>query len=94
MDDERQPEFGWIWARSVAQAKTFVENRQFLGLEWEECSLDHDLGEYGGPGLEGHDFLRWMCETNTWPKVKPEVHTANTYERQMMQQTIDRYFPE
>jgi len=93
LDDERQPPYGWCWAKSVAQAKTFVENTRFLGLEWNECSLDHDLGQFGEPGREGHDFLRWMCETGYWPNKKPVVHTSNAYEVSMMRQTIDRFFP-
>jgi hypothetical protein len=93
LDDEREPELGWIWARSVDQAQTFVVNRMYLGIVWEELSLDHDLGEFGGPGREGKDFLAWMCEMGVWPKVKPKVHTANPYEAMMMRQTIERYFP-
>lgn len=94
LDDERQPPLGWIWARSVAQAKTFIENNHFLGIEWEALSLDHDLGDFGGPGQEGHDFLNWMCETNNWPHQKPVVHTSNPYERDMMRRTIERFFPD
>lgn len=93
LDDERHSPYGWTWARTVEQAQTFVENSRFLGLEWIECSLDHDLGKYGGPGKEGHDFLRWMCETSNWPTQRPVVHTSNAYERGMMEQTIERYFP-
>lgn len=91
VDDVRREPEGWIWARTIQSAKLWIIwYDEFLPGQFEECSLDHDMG--AGNGNEGHDLLRWMCEFNYWPNKKPVIHSSNPYEVNMMRQTIDRYW--
>lgn len=43
---------------------------------------------------DGTRLVYWMVQTNTWPKIKPTVHSANPVGRERMCALIDRYFPE
>ena len=42
---------------------------------------------------DGTKLVQWMIETNTWPRKKPTVHSANPVGRQRMQGMIERYWP-
>lgn len=91
VDDVKHEPEGWICARTIQQAKLWIVwYDEFLPGQFDECSLDHDMG--AGIGNEGHDLLRWMCEFNYWPNKKPTVHSMNSYEVMMMRQTIERYW--
>lgn len=88
LDDERTPPEGWKWAKSVREAKYEVLHCYSRQEDFEEASLDHDLGD----GHDGLLFVDWLVECGLWPLQKPTVHSMNPPGRQRMQQTIDRYF--
>ena len=98
MDDLRPAPEGWVWAKSAAEAKRYLETG-----EVEEASLDHDLGEVqeepgGASGArtlaeDGSSLVRWMAETGHWPKRKPTVHSMNPVGGAYMRSMIERYGP-
>ena len=42
---------------------------------------------------DGTSLVLWMIETNTWPRWKPTVHSANPVGAGRMRGMIDRYCP-
>ncbi len=96
IDDVRPAPKGWQSANSVEYAIHVMmypgPDKDYPNIKnWEECSLDHDLG--GREEDDGIRFVDWMCETGNWPKKKPVVHSMNPAGRLRMERTIDRYFP-
>lgn len=99
MDDERPlpdgyAEAGWTIARTFHEAVTKLEL-----LEFDEVSLDHDLGQgsvYGHREMTGYDILNWLVyrkvlnEGYTPPVV--HVHTANPVGRDKMDSIVKQYF--
>lgn len=67
LDDVRWPEFigvdpdGWYVVRNVKQAIETVERVLEMGEEWEEASLDHDLGACD-VCMEGRTWEEWLIE--------------------------------
>ena len=84
VDDLRAPPSQWLWAKTSQEA-IYALSR----LEFEEMSLDHDLG--------GEDTTRavvlWLCEhPDRWPRVV-RVHTANNVGRTWLHGMVYRYNP-
>lgn len=88
LDDLRPAPEGWKWARTIGQA---IGIAYFESGIFEECSLDHDLGN--GDDLDGIRFVDWMAENNVWPTKRPVVHSMNPVGRKRIEMTIERYGP-
>ena len=83
IDDLRPAPPGWIWARSVDEAKVYTVSRfhdkSFTTLEI--VSLDHDAGDYNSMGGDYINYLNWLEEfayrnhITTVPMI--HIHTAN-----------------
>lgn len=89
LDDLRTAPEGWVHARTAEEAINHLKTGQV-----EMASFDHDLGY--NPDLTettGYDVCKWMAENNVWPKMKPNVHSANPVGKANMQGVIDRYGP-
>jgi hypothetical protein len=102
LDDIRTPPHdGWIWIKSVADAKIVIENhyRRIAVL-----SLDHDLGmvesETTDSGIiiadeveaeKGAKLVLWMAETDLWPEGEIWIHSDNPVGVENMAATIRRY---
>lgn len=92
LDDLRPAPEGWTWAKTVVEAKLWIIWAfEFYSEGFEECSLDHDLGQ--GPEGEGIKLIDWMAEFHFWPAKKPVVHSMNPVSKARMEATINRYFP-
>ena len=101
LDDERPAPVGWTWVKTTDEATAHLAAGGVA-----EASLDHDLGACDGclsAGCsrcgclchrDGSWFVRWMAETNCWPRQKPVVHSANPVGAKYMRDVIDRYFEE
>jgi len=96
LDDLRPAPAGWTHVTTIEAAQELLKTGQV-----QKASLDHDLGyQLDGEGIEetyfktGYDLVKWMAETNTWPKEKPTVHSMNPAGRRNMESTIERYFKE
>lgn len=84
VDDLRDCPEGFVIARTVEQAKYYLENFQV-----EILSLDHDLGEddNGNLRLSGYDLVKYICE-NGIRADKIYLHTDNPVGRDNMYQTL------
>lgn len=88
LDDVRPTPEGWVRAHSVNEAIRLVAGAP---QDFEECSLDHDLGDYAHDGGDGVKFVDWMGEHNIWPRGQVAVHSANPVGRDNMRRSIDAY---
>lgn len=78
VDDVREAPIGYIWCKSVNQAKEAISAN---GIP-EVIDFDHDAGDYAS---DGGDFIRlmdWMEENNISCSVC--IHTMNPVGRQQM----------
>lgn len=88
LDDIRPAPFGWTWAKSVNQAIGLIKNSD----DFEEASLDHDLGDFAEFGGNGVQLTDWLAENNVWPD-RITVHSSNIVGVRTMLATIDTYGP-
>lgn len=90
LDDERPaPDTTWFVAKTSAEACEFIETTLYLNLDFEEASLDHDLGGEDN-GMIVVDF---MAANNIWPR-SITVHTANPPARDNMLRAIAAESPD
>lgn len=103
LDDMRPAPAGWKLVTSIRQVKEILAADLDV-----ELSLDHDLGACDDPRCAnsdwrnampncphigtGYDLVCWMEETDSWPSVKPVVHSLNPVGRERMRQAIDRHY--
>ena len=90
LDDIRPAPSGYVWVKSVNQAKRVIIAAEILGEEIFELNLDHDLGDYAGDGGDGIKLVLWLAETKRYYFIK--LHTMNPVGRENMQAIIDRYW--
>ena len=89
LDDVRPTPVGWIPVRNADDFKSVMRSH-----EWDEVSLDHDLGiahtlGLPSPEVTGYDLAVWMFDTGHLPKQKPRVHSANPAGAARMRALID-----
>lgn len=89
LDDVRPAPPGWIPVRNAADFQAVMRSH-----EWDEVSLDHDLGVASTLGLPttevtGYDLVRWMFREGHLPKTKPIVHSANPVGAKRMRDYIE-----
>ena len=90
LDDIRPAPNGYIWVKSVNQAKRVIIAAEMSYEEIFELNLDHDLGDYAGDGGDAICLVRWLAETGRHYFIK--LHTMNPVGRENMQAIIDRYW--
>lgn len=89
LDDLRPTPPGYLWLKSVNEAKRCILDAEASGQVIELIDLDHDAGDYAADGGDYIKLLDWMAETGRKYPVK--LHTANPVGRANMQRLIDRY---
>lgn len=89
LDDIRPTPPGYLWIKSVNEAKRCILDAEASGQTIELIDLDHDAGDYAADGGDYIKLLDWMAETGRKYPVK--LHTANPVGRANMQRLIDRY---
>ena len=82
MDDEREPEVilgnegkSWLVVRDIETMCRYLTK----GLV-NHASLDHDMGgkkDSDGREMNGEWLVKWMRDTNNWPKGNITVHSNN-----------------
>lgn len=84
VDDLRDCPEGFVIARTVEQAKYYLEN-----FEIDILSLDHDLGvdEQGKLLPTGYDLVKCICEKGLRAE-KIYLHTDNVVGRENMYETL------
>lgn len=84
LDDLRDCPEGFVIARTVDEAKYYLDNFQV-----EVLSLDHDLGvdEQGNLLPTGYDLVKYICEKGLRAE-KIYIHTDNSVGRENMYNTL------
>jgi hypothetical protein len=84
VDDLRDCPDDFVVARTVEQAKYYLENFQI-----EILSLDHDLGtdEQGNLLSTGYDLVKYICEKGLRAE-RIYLHTDNSVGRENMYHTL------
>ena len=81
LDDLRPAPQGYIWCRSVNEAKRGIaDNEKSQTIELIDC--DHDLGDFAHDGGDGIKLLDWLLERGTLYPVA--LHTMNPVGRDNM----------
>lgn len=89
LDDLRPAPEGFVWCRSVNEAKKVIEeNEKTQPIELIDC--DHDLGDFFVDGGDGIKLLDWLLERKTLYPV--ELHTMNPVGRENMRRLLQRYW--
>ena len=89
VDDVRTAPSGYVWCKSVNQAREAILQAEEKQEPIELIDLDHDAGDYAADGGDYIKLLDWMAETGR--KYPVRLHTANPVGRANMQRLIDRY---
>jgi hypothetical protein len=87
IDDVRPAPEGYIWAKSVNQAKLDILDREDL-VPFELLDLDHDSGDYFADGGDYIKLLDWLEETGRNYPIR--IHSQNVVGVQNMRAIIER----
>lgn len=89
LDDLRPAPAGFVWCRSVNEAKRLIaEQETSQPIECIDC--DHDLGDYADDGGDGIRLLDWFLERGTLYPVA--LHTMNPVGRDNMRRMLQRHW--
>lgn len=89
LDDLRPAPVGFVWCRSVNEAKRLIaEQETSQPIECIDC--DHDLGDYADDGGDGIRLLDWLLERGTLYPVA--LHTMNPVGRDNMRRMLQRHW--
>lgn len=97
LDDLRPAPDGYMWFKSVNDAKSFIDSKKDR-LCIFMLDLDHDLGDYAYDGGDAIRLIEWLLwngyhEMN-WIRFIFNFHTMNPVGRENMKALVDRYFKE
>ncbi len=62
LDDVREAPIGYVWLKSVNEAKEYIHWCACTNQSIELLSIDHDLGDYADDGGDGYKLLDWLEE--------------------------------
>ena len=91
VDDVRQAPVGYLWAKSVNDAKDFIIMSEASMSGFAACEIidiDHDAGEYASQGGDYINLLNWLEETGRNYPI--HIHSANPVGVQNMRRIIER----
>ena len=95
IDDVRPAPKGYIWCRSVNDAKYYI-NRYSNLIDWDNnivdtielISIDHDAGDYAPFGGDYIEILNWVEETGRNYPI--HIHSQNVVGVENMRRIIKR----
>ena len=95
IDDVRPAPNGYIWCRSVNDAKYYI-NRYSNLIDWDNniidtielIDIDHDAGDYAPFGGDYIEILNWLEETGCNYPIR--IHSANSVGIENMRRIIKR----
>lgn len=100
IDDLRPAPDGYVWVKSVNEAKTiisYMQNGFLIGLyddTLDEISLDHDARDFATEGGDYIEILNWLERVQNrfaWPlKCKFHIHSMNPVGVQNMRAIIKK----
>ena len=98
IDDLRPAPKGYIWCKSVNQAKNIIRARSFyeeIGIPKIQCDcsieildIDHDAGDYAYDGGDYIKLLDWLEETGRNYPIR--IHSMNPVGVANMRAIIER----
>lgn len=103
IDDMRPAPEGYVWWKSVNEAKEFIQSReqQLRCLELEPFSpmgrrvhpielidIDHDAGDYASDGGDYINLLNWLEKTGRSYPIR--IHSMNPVGVENMRRIIER----
>ena len=96
VDDVRPAPEGYVWAKSVNEAKNFIKARTFyirVGVipcdySIELIDIDHDAGDYAFDGGDFIKLLDWLEETGRNYPIR--IHSMNPVGAANMRRIIER----
>ena len=93
LDDIRPAPSGYIWVKSVNQAKSAIMKYEKSGVRFFIIDLDHDLGDFAYDGGDGYELVKWLIETgrNT-SDYEIICHSMNPVGKANIMQLYKRYW--
>ena len=103
VDDVRIRPEGYVWCRSVNEAKDFIEEMERIfdnyslyypdtgvskKIKIELIDIDHDAGDYANDGGDYIKLLDWLEETGRNYPIR--IHSMNPIGRENMRRIIQR----
>lgn len=88
LDDLRPAPEGYIWCKSVNEAKRIIVSAE-KSISVIDC--DHDLGDFAYDGGDGIKLLDWLAENELFYPIR--LHTMNPVGRENMMRLVERYWP-
>jgi hypothetical protein len=88
IDDVREPPKGYVWCKSVGQAKQVIRANELRHEPIELLDMDHDSGDYAFDGGDYIKLLDWMEFTNRNYPIR--IHSMNPVGRENMRAIIRR----
>ena len=85
IDDIRPAPNGFIWAKSVNEAKCIISSNE---TEIEMIDIDHDAGEYVKGGGDYIKLLDWLEETGQ--NFPIHIHSMNPVGAENMRRIIKK----
>ena len=87
IDDVRPAPDGYIWCKSVNEAKLDILDREDL-VPFELIDIDHDAGDYAYDGGDYIKLLDWLEETGRDYPIR--IHSMNPVGVENMRRIIQR----
>ena len=87
IDDVRPAPDGYVWCKSVNEAKNDIELMEFV-YDLELIDLDHDAGDFASCGGDYIRLLDWLEETGRNYPIR--IHSMNPIGVQNMRRIIER----
>ena len=89
IDDVRPAPEGYVWCKSVNEAKDWFDLCEFDFMEdIELISIDHDAGDYASDGGDYIKLLDWLEETGRNYPIR--IHSMNPVGVANMRAIIER----
>lgn len=86
VDDTRTPPQEYCWTQTVEYTIKLIQRLEYMGIQIDEISLDHDAGEFGPPDYI--KILDWLEETGRNYPIR--IHSMNVVGRENMRRIIQR----
>ena len=88
IDDVRESPKGYVWCKSVGQAKQVIRANELRHENIELIDIDHDAGDYAFDGGDFIKILDWLEATNRNYPIR--IHSMNPVGRENMRAIIRR----
>ncbi len=88
IDDVRPAPEGYVWCKSVNDAKSIILYNAQYGCCLEVIDIDHDAGDYASDGGDYIRLLDWLEETGRNYPIR--IHSMNPVGVANMRAIIER----